>query len=177
MQLESSAEMYGVVARSIHWASAASITALLVTGFVMASSVAELEKPLLFLVHAALGVLTLLLTLGRLAWWIFVDNKPTSSEVAPYWQTQLARLVHTLIYALIFVLIISGIRMTILWDLFSAATSNGAILFPEIKIRPPRIVHGLAGGMLTGLIALHVGAALFHHYGLRDGMLKRMGIG
>ena len=32
-------------------------------------------------------------------------------------------------------------------------------------------------GMLTGLIALHVGAALFHHYGLRDGMLKRMGIG
>ena len=34
--------------------------------------------------------------------------------------------------------------------------------------------HGLAANILLGLVALHVAAALFHHYVLRDSVLGRM---
>jgi cytochrome b561 len=41
----------------------------------------------------------------------------------------------------------------------------------------PRAVHGLAAMLLMALIALHVAAALYHHFVRRDGLIGRMGIG
>ena len=36
-------------------------------------------------------------------------------------------------------------------------------------------VHFFAGWMLLGLVALHVGAALYHQFVLKDGLIRRMG--
>jgi len=35
-------------------------------------------------------------------------------------------------------------------------------------------VHGLLGTVIAGLVAAHIGAALFHHFVRKDGMLMRM---
>jgi cytochrome b561 len=37
-------------------------------------------------------------------------------------------------------------------------------------------VHGLLANLVLGLAGLHAGAALFHQYVLRDGLLSRMGL-
>ncbi len=36
------------------------------------------------------------------------------------------------------------------------------------------MLHRIFGYGLAGLIAMHVGAALFHHFVRRDGVLRRM---
>jgi len=38
-----------------------------------------------------------------------------------------------------------------------------------------KAVHALVGNMGYGLIGLHVGAALFHQWVLKDRLLQRMG--
>jgi cytochrome b561 len=35
-------------------------------------------------------------------------------------------------------------------------------------------VHALTGAAIAGLVAMHIGAALYHHFVRRDGILVRM---
>jgi cytochrome b561 len=42
---------------------------------------------------------------------------------------------------------------------------------------PTRVIHGAIAKVLVALIAVHASAALYHHFVLRDGLLKRMWFG
>jgi cytochrome b561 len=42
---------------------------------------------------------------------------------------------------------------------------------------PPAIGHGFFSYVLSGLVALHVGAALFHQFIRKDNLLSRMWFG
>ena len=51
-----------------------------------------------------------------------------------------------------------------------------ALIAPdEALAKQIKAVHALAGNMGYGLIGLHVGAALFHQWVLKDRLLQRMG--
>ena len=67
-----------------------------------------------------------------------------------------AAVVHWVLYALMLSLPLAG---AIAW--FGGVGAAGA-------------VHGLLFNIGLGLVGLHVAAALFHHYVLRDGLLGRM---
>jgi len=47
-------------------------------------------------------------------------------------------------------------------------------LLPDFWKYPPRIPHAIGARLLLALLALHVTAALHHHFVRRDGLLWRM---
>ena len=177
MLAKSSNTSYGTVAISIHWMSAVLIIAALVSGFRAANTTDLAAKAQVLSVHAPLAIAVVLLTLARLAWWWFADRKPSPLAGTPNWQHKSATAVHRLFYIVIFGMGASGIGMLIL-------SGAGPIIFggaeghlPDFWNFKPRIPHGIGARLLVILLFIHIGAALDHHFILRDGSLKRMRFG
>jgi cytochrome b561 len=163
------------VAVSIHWLTAALVAVLIVTGFRAGFAVDAATKVAALRIHLPVAVTVLLLTLLRLVWWWRMDRKPAAAEGMPAWQHAAARWAHRLLYVLLLVLLASGIGMSILASL-PDALFGGAPL-PELSELPPRAAHGLAARLLVAVLVLHVGAALLHHFVMKDATLRRMWFG
>lgn len=168
---------YGAVAMAMHWATAAAILGLLGSGLIMEGMEADLSKLQLLRVHATIGILVLVLTLLRIAWWAFAERKPEEPAGMPSWQRTAARWVHRLFYIVILIMGASGLAML-------ALSGTGPILFagapgplPDFALYPPRALHGLGAWIMMALIAAHVAAALYHQLVLKDRLLGRMGLG
>ncbi len=172
--MKSTATRYGTVAIMIHWLSAIFIFALMGSGFRAGSLADSAAKASVLSVHVPLGIIILLLTLTRVAWWLFVDRKPLHAEGDPALQTASAKAVHLLFYIVIFGVAASGIGMMVL-------SGVGAILFggldaplPDLWDYGPRIPHGIGARVMAALLILHIGAALYHHFIKKDGLIARM---
>jgi cytochrome b561 len=120
-----------------------------------------------------LGIGLLVLTLARVAWWRF-DRKPAPLAGMPHGQARVARVVHALFYALILGMTATGIGTL-------ALSGAGAHIFgaaggplPDMWRYQPRLEHWIGARVLLVLLALHVGAALYHHGIRRDGLLRRI---
>ena len=81
--MKSTTAKYGTVAVAIHWLSAILIFAMLGSGFRAASTVDAEAKASILTVHATFGVMILVLTLARAAWWMFADRKPDQPAGGP----------------------------------------------------------------------------------------------
>ncbi len=176
MQWRSGDDHYGAVAAGLHWTSAFVIAVLLATGFAAASETDAANKLQLLRAHAMMGGGVAVLTVMRLVWWFFVDKKPGHFNSSD-WQRFAAANVHRLFYLVIAILVISGLRTVILFDLMPILLGEQSAVVPEITQKPPRLVHGLAARLLMVLIALHVAAALYHQLLGRNRILSRMGLG
>ncbi len=177
MQWKSNPDRYGAIAVMIHWVSALAISGMLMSGFLAAGANSGAAKIDLLRMHAVMGGCVLLLTLVRIAWWVLVDNKPQAVDPNSEWQMRMAVLVHRLFHIVVLIMVISGIRMVILWNLGPVLLDGGTAILPEITAKPPRIVHGIFARFLIALLSLHICAALYHHFIKHDGLLARMGIG
>lgn len=175
--LKSTTDRYGAVAVTIHWLTAITIIFALASGFQAGNAIDAADKAGFLRLHIPAAIIVLLLTLCRIVWWWFFDRKPAPVAGSPQWQERLARVVHIGLYVLILGMIASGIGMIALSgagpDIFDGA---GAEL-PNFMDYPPRIPHGLGANLLLALLAAHVGAALYHHFIRRDGLLWRMWYG
>ncbi|AEQ52123.1 cytochrome b [Pelagibacterium halotolerans] len=175
MGLKSTQDRYGAVAIAIHWITAAMIVALIALGLNAASATDDSARRALLLPHIALGLLTLALTLFRIAWWAFADRKPARPAGVPLVQLRIAEIVHMLIYAAIIALAASGIATNVVGGVIAALTSGTPI--PDLDALAPRQAHGLLARLFLLLLTIHIAAALYHHFVRRDGLLARMGIG
>lgn len=128
-------------------------------------------------VHIPAAIVILLLTLGRIAWWFFLDKKPQPVQGSPAWQGWLARAVHLLFYVVILGMVASGIGMIVLSGAGPSIFSGTAVELPNFLQYPPRITHGIGAKLLIALLLAHVGAALYHHFIRHDGLLWRMWYG
>lgn len=174
MSAKSSLTTYGTVAVAIHWLSAVFILALLGSGFRAGQTTDLATKAFLLTLHAPLGITILLLTLARLVWWWRFDSKPAPLGEDPAWQERFASLVHIAFYIVILGMAVSGISMFV-------QSGAGNILFngapgplPDFSEFLPRVPHGIGARVFVGLLFLHAGAALYHHFIRRDGTLLRM---
>lgn len=172
--VKSTADRYGAVAIAIHWVSAAAIIGLLISGTV-AEGTEGAGKASILIVHAAVGTLVLLLTLARVAWWLWADKRPAPLAGQPAAQELLARAVHGLLYLAIFVLTLSGIATLALSGAVPALLGQGPL--PDFSTVAPRFVHGVVSKLMLALVAVHTLAALYHQFIRRDRLLGRMGIG
>jgi cytochrome b561 len=175
MGLKSDNVSYGGVAIAIHWASAAAVFAMLGSGLVMEGTVDQASKASLLAFHAATGFLIGLLTILRIAWWLFADDRPADTAATPRWQARAAHAVHYLFYALILLMVASGIAMMLLSGAPDVLMNGGTL--PDFEQYAPRIPHGIAAWTLIALIAVHVAAALYHQLVMGDRLLGRMGLG
>jgi cytochrome b561 len=169
---------YSGTAKLLHWL----ILALLIAQFVVAWTMPDIRRDTkpdtLINLHLSFGMLVLLVAVVRLAWRA-THGEPAPLDGVPPWQVQSARIVHWLLYVLLFVVPILG-WINASWRGFPVVFF-GLFDFPKIMAtRAPGWgwtgdVHGLlANYVLLALVGLHVAAALYHHFIRRDGVLQRM---
>lgn len=175
---------YSWFAIAMHWLIALVLFGLLFVGFYMAR-LGDDELSLKFSLyqwHKSFGISLLLLTLVRLAWRWF---HPPPPSLAQGWQRRAATVSHGLLYALTLAVPLAG------WAMVSASPWNiptvlfGLIPWPHLppfdtlsdKQAAETLLKGahrfLAYGAAS-VAALHILAALQHHFVLRDGTLARM---
>jgi cytochrome b561 len=177
MTLKSRSDRYGAVAVSIHWLSAIMILALLASGFRAANAIDAETKVGFLRVHIPIAILILLLTIFRIVWWWHYDGKPLPVQGSPGWQERVARWVHIAFYLVVLGMVASGIGMLVLSGAAPAIFGMSGSALPNFHDYPPRVPHGLGAFLLVVLVALHAGAALYHHFVRRDGLLRRMWYG
>ncbi len=170
----SSPDRYGTVARWIHWVSVVLILAMMATGNRAASSADPDTSLLLLRLHVPVGLLVFALTLGRIVWWWRFDTKPAAIPM-PGWQARAAHAVHVLFYVVILGMGASGVGMLVLSGAGNVILGGATSALPDFWTVAPRTPHGLGARAMAALIVFHVGAALYHHVVLRDGLLRRMG--
>jgi cytochrome b561 len=168
---------YGGVAKILHWL----IVALLIVQFAIAWTMPGIHRGTqperLINLHLSFGTVILLLVALRLVWRLF-HPVPLVAESLPLWQQRGAQATHALLYLLLFALPITG---------WANASSRGWTIDLFGLVALPRIlptgaqlgsqigdIHGWIAYALLGLAGLHVAAALYHHFWLRDRVLSRM---
>ena len=171
---------YGWFAIALHWGMAALLAGLLVLGWFMVrlpDAGYDTQKITLILAHKAIGMMVLPLVAIRLAWRLR-GPLPQFAEGLPPWQQVAAHFVHLLFYALMFALPLTG------WVMSSAGGYPVPIFgwfeLPDITgldewlFHASIAVHRWLAWALAGLLALHAGAALHHHFVVRDDTLRKM---
>jgi cytochrome b561 len=180
--LHNTRERYGSVAVAFHWIVAAAVVALLALGLYMArlpDAGFDKTKIVLVLYHKEYGILVLLMVAARLAWRL-LQPLPWLAP-APAWQKVSARFVHLCLYGLLVALPVTG------WLMSSAAALPVPFFklgfLPDLIPRDDRLFHAflamhkwLAYGLIA-LLAVHAGAALWHHFVTRDDTLRKMSPG
>jgi cytochrome b561 len=165
---------YGAVAQIFHWATAI----LVVVAFVYGPGGSEqrvysLAKDFDRQLHETLGLAVLSLVILRVAWRAF-DVAPDDPPM-PAWMRIASKLVHALLYALLL-----GVPFTAISGAWHPLTLLGnlriAPWLPEVHALGSAIasVHTWLGDAILWVAGVHAAAALYHHFVLRDGVLRSM---
>src|SRR6516225_1086939 len=178
---------YDAVAITLHWV----IAVLILLDFALAMSFSRFDPgdalylPSAYDLHMAVGMCVLILSVARVIWRLTHRRPPLPDMAMPLrW---LARASHFLLYA--FMVVAPVIRWLVL-SLRHKATSVFGLFrwaWPSIPAiahmaRPERVfwhdeflpLHIRISYVGMVLVALHVTAALYHHFGRRDEVLVRM---
>jgi cytochrome b561 len=174
---------YDLTSQVFHWVTAIAVTAAFILGpggfgRLMHQGVDPATQADIVW-HESLGLLVFALTLLRLLWLAVRPTAPTIS-MAP-WMHKASQLTHWALWALLLVLPISAVvalgseghPLTLLGDLridkmpliANAAFSNWADWGD---------VHKFLGDAIIWIAGLHAAAALFHHFVVKDHVLRSM---
>ena len=178
-------ERYSAVAIVLHWVIALGILVQIVMGLVMM----HLQMPImlkfeLYQLHKSVGITLLIAVLLRIVWRL-THRPPALPAALPKLERLAADTTHLTLYLFLLGLPLTG------WALVSVSPLNiptvlyGLLPWPNMPVLaalPDKrdadavitFIHSRLGFVLIGLIALHVAAALRHHFLLRDNILQRM---
>ncbi len=166
---------YHAAARALHWTIAVLLIGNLASGFLKDALDGVVRiVPL----HKSVGLTVLALSVLRLGWRLMSRTPPLPAQI-PVWERAAAHVTHAAFYALMIGLPLSG------WIFSSAGTYPldwfGLFTLPKFAVTKQDAIYGLTreghevmGIVAALLIALHVAAALRHHFVLKDGLLRRM---
>ena len=167
---------YTCTAMALHWVLALALLGSFSMGLYMADLPVSPQRLKLYNWHKWAGTTILTLSLLRLLW--RATHRPPADLPAPAWQLRAAHFTHAALYLLFFAVPLVG------WAYSSAAGFPvvwfGVLPLPDF-VSPDKALaeaikpwHGALAWALAALAALHVGAALKHHFIDRDGLLMRM---
>lgn len=173
--------VYSPIARFLHWLVVALVGVMALTGVLMVYRGKDLNiwdalTNNLYSTHKALGLVVLAVVVIRLVYRLFAGRPDDEPSLTPF-QKIASHTVHWALYGLLIAIPIGG------WlgvSLFPALDVFGLFQLPALASPDKALseqvlwVHGLAAYLLLGLIAIHIGAALYHHFVRRDGVLARM---
>lgn len=171
----SDAERYNRVARLLHW-----VIAALVIGSIAGGLLSDSVKDVVNLVpiHKSIGLTVLALTIARIAW-RFTWQAPPYPPAIGRAQIFAAKVVQGAFYGLMLAMPLTG------WLMVSAGkyplTWFGLVEVPKFAVAKDsalhlasRSGHEVLGYLFAGLVAVHIAAALRHHFILQDRVLERM---
>ncbi len=168
---------YHPITKSFHWLIVAMVSAEFAIGWLMPEIRRSTSPAELVSFHMSFGILILGVMLIRLILRFF-HTAPSPEPGMPWWQELAANWIHILLYASVIALPLTG------WLLASAhgwaLNIFGYFSVPALVSASTRMeqladsAHVATAAIVAILIGLHVLAALYHHYILRDGVLRRM---
>jgi len=177
MRLANSTTRYGAIAQALHWLTAVFVVA----GWLLGQFGDDLPKGAraagLF-IHMTLGLSVLAFLLLRLVWRRLSPPPPAERTRYGALIEVASRLGHAALYVLLVAVPVAGITLQF-------ARGHAVPLFGLWAIPSPWVAdrafahkvgeaHELMANALLALAALHMAAALWHHWVLRDRTLTRM---
>ncbi len=169
--------VWGTPMRVLHWAIALGVIGLLAVGWWMQDLPNGPRKIDIYKLHKSIGLTVLALMSLRIALRL-VDRRRPAAPAMPAWQRRAARASHGLMYLLLLAMPLSGwlynsaSNFPLKWfELFRVPALSGR---DETLKAISGAVHEYAAIALAAIVALHVAAALKHHFGDRDGVLRAM---
>ena len=167
-------ETYTRTARILHWTMAVAIIPLLIFG---QQTMGNHQIHLLPTIHASAGFVILALLVVRL-WWRW-RNPPPETLVKAGWEMMASKLAHWLLYAAMLFIPLTG------WLAYTEHVRRSLGVRPaslfgwRIPLLPDfginwHFIHNWGGKIALALIAVHIAAALKHHFYNRDATLMRM---
>jgi cytochrome b561 len=189
MRLANTERTWGWGARALHWIMAGLILFQLGLGLRMTEFTADLVTRFdLTQTHKSWGSVIFVLALLRLGWRLANRASPGLPAGTPFWQVRAARISHAALYVLILALPLSG------WIAAAASPTQDLLgienmVFGTFALPDPwvpgvksvadsaALAHRAAAMLLVALLAVHIAAALKHHFFDRDDVLARMTYG
>ena len=174
---------YGLISKLFHWAVFLVLIALIATAQISGDMPRGPEKTEIVLLHASLGFLMLNLMILRLCWRWF-NVRPAAMNI-PEWQKTAALAAHISLYALIIAQALTGVTRAAakgldipFFGLFQAPVPLGDNeALKETLYNIAKNMHEIIPWLIVLTLALHIFAALYHHFKLKDDTLRRMTIG
>jgi cytochrome b561 len=168
------ASRYGRTARGLHWLMALIILPLLLLG---KQTMGNHDARWLPSLHASAGLVILGLLVVRLFWrW---RHRPPQPLAVSRWEIFASKAAHAFLYAAMLLIPLTG------WLAYTEHVKRSLGMRPaswfgfRIPLLPDyginwHFIHNWGGKLVLALIAVHVAAALKHHFYDRDDTLKRM---
>jgi cytochrome b561 len=168
---------YTVTARVLHWITALVIGLMIPLGVMIGNDWGGPLRSSFYGLHETLGALLIPIVLARLGHRLTNPPLPLPQDI-PALQRFAAYMTHIGLYVLLVAQPLIG------WIAMSASgapiTVLGLFALPPIaqenRVFSEQlfVLHGLIGLSIAGLVAAHVGAALYHHVVRKDRVLMRM---
>ncbi|MGI9424687.1 MAG: cytochrome b [Hyphomicrobiaceae bacterium] len=178
--IHSAERTYSTTARFFHWLTVLLILTTVPIGFIMTergeAGIWDATTNFLYSSHKSLGVIILAVVALRLIYRIF-NGAPPDEPTLKGLQRVAAHVAHWSLYGLLIAVPIVGWVAT---SMFPALDVFGVVKLPALaapnKAMAEQLfdLHDVLGKVLLIIIAIHFVAALFHHFVLRDGVLRRM---
>jgi cytochrome b561 len=177
MPLTNTASRYGAVSQAFHW-----VTALLVGAAYLLGPGGPESRVYLAArasnvgLHETIGILVFAVVLARVLWRL-IDKPPEAPPMAA-WMDWAARVVHWLLYALLFAIPATAIVGAYLEGHPVTFLGLGAIgPFGPLSHNLGQTIsdlHRSLGDFIVWVAGAHAAAALFHHFVMRDRVLVSM---
>lgn len=185
---------YSTVAILLHWLIAISVIAMIPMGWWMANAINDPSRQQLayqvYQLHKSVGFLILILTVARLGWRLG-HPVPSLPAAMPAWERFSARAAHAAFYVLLLLLPLTGwayvssgwavgedhaLNVATSWfGLFQIPHWSFIAEMGEAARRSTAFgsmnAHAFLSWGTVALTGLHIGAALNHHYRIKDSIL------
>lgn len=168
-------ETYGLVARLLHWSIVVLVAAQFVLGWTMPDVHRDTQPAGLIAWHLAIGTALIAAMAVRIVWRL--THRPPPVNLPPLLGA-VSRTTHFLLYAALIAVPVLG------WANASsrgwAGTLFSALPLPALVPTGSTVghamgdIHSAIAWVLLVLIGMHVGAALFHRFVLKDKVLQRI---
>jgi cytochrome b561 len=162
---------------ALHWTTVALIVGMFATGLSMGLATDHEQEETLLYLHRSLGALTWVTAFCRIVWRLGFAFIPPLPSAMPKVQQHLAKLSEFGLYALLLVQPLTGLAQSL---------TRGRP-FPLLAWQAPAVmardkalthlfhgIHAFSAWALLGLIALHILAALFHRFVVKDEVFGSM---
>ena len=166
---------YGLLTKLFHWVTFLALITQIPFGFYLVGLEFSDRRIDIENIHILIGISIFYLVLFRLIWKLI---NPTPKHWKEFFKGQsiIANINHSLLYASIFTITISGV----LKKLYMGEKLNFFIFKYSLKESNFQLadsfylVHIYANYLLIALVLLHIGAVIVHHFFFKDKIIKKM---
>ena len=175
MQFSNNLIGYGLLAKLFHWVTFLALITQIPFGFYLVGLEFSDRRIDIENIHILIGISIFYLVLFRLIWKL-ISPAPKHWNEFFKGQSIIANINHSLLYASIFAITISGV----LKKLYMGEKLNFFIFKYSLKESNFQLadsfylVHIYANYLLIALVILHIGAVILHHFFFKDKIIQKM---